>query len=183
MRCAQGERRRGANGFIVDMGVGLGSRGGRSRRRGRGKTQELLLAAVAAGGGACTSRGGRPGTIDPVLRRYVMRKGTMGPVGCGVWRHPLHAPAAGACAGGTWQLAGPGMEGRGKSCSRGDLNDSQCQPRTCGINLEPMQCRVRGRQSLEWEATSRRAAYREPNPCGRLSREQGGRSRELAAHT
>lgn len=34
-----------------------------------------------------------------------------------------------------------------------------------------------------WEATSRRAAYREPNPCGRLSREQGGRSRELAAYS
>lgn len=79
----------------------------------------------------------------------------MGPVDCSGWRHPLHAPAAGACAGGTWQLGGDGGRGMGRCplCPHGHLNDSQCQRRTCGINLEPMQCRVRGRQSLtEWES-------------------------------
>lgn len=65
-------------------------------------------------------------------------------------------------------------------------NDSQCQRRTCGINLEPMQCRVRGRQSLtEWEASSETG--RIPGAKSVRQAQQGARTKEasckeLAAH-
>lgn len=82
----------------------------------------------------------------------------MGPVDCGGWGHPLHAPAAGACAGGTWQLGGDGgrwRSGRAVFSRRPQQRLPLCQRRTCGINLEPMHAmQSPGEAITEWEASS-----------------------------
>lgn len=78
----------------------------------------------------------------------------------------MHQRQVHALAGpGNWRGRGCGLGESGSSSHGGAQTIPKCQRRTCGINLEPMQCSP-GEASSEWEATSRRAAYREPNPCG-----------------
>lgn len=120
------------------------------------------------------------GTISAgaLLRRYVI-EGRYDGI-CGLqWMETPTACTSGRCM--YWRsLVIGGDEGTAGGIGRPllsprDLNDfpkENVKVATCGINLEPMQCSP-GEAKSEWEATSRRAAYREPNPCGVVSR--GGR--------
>lgn len=158
----------------------------RSRRRGRGKKQELLLLLLLL---LCCClpavKAGRPRnywSCAAKIRHEGRHDGT-----CGLrWMettHCMHRRQVHALAGpGNW--AGTGVGEWAARSSHRHLNDSQCQRRTCGINLEPMQCRVRGRQSLLNGKRRRDGPHTgsQIRVAGSAGREQGASSRELAAH-
>lgn len=192
MRCVQGERRRGANGFNVDMGWGW-QRGVTSRRRRRGRGKEARAPAAATATVHCYSclpvvEAGRPRHYwSCAARRYVMRARHDGTCGLLQWMETPTACTGGRCMRWRDLAIGRGHGDRGMgSCPHITKTStiSQCQRRTCGINLEPMQCRVRGRQSLNGNGKRRRDG---PHTGSQIrvagsarSREQGASSRELA---